>query len=116
MPQVIAALLKSLGTFARPGLLRFLVVPPLLGLLVWILAALLWLGALTDWLIADTPLAWLNGFLGGWHLGWLVTVLAFVGAWIILLAGAAVVAGAGGIRAVKGLEQPLRVGRGHAGA
>jgi len=92
MPQLIAALLKSLSTFARPGLLRFLIVPPLLGALVWVISAVLWLGALTDWLLAETPLAWLNGVLLSWHLGWLVSVLAFVGAWIVLLAGATLVA------------------------
>lgn len=92
MPQVFLALVKSLHSFARPGLWRYLVVPPLVAGFVWVLAAVLWLGALVDWLSAETPLAWLGASLGNWHLGWVASLLAFIGAWVILLAGAYLVA------------------------
>ena len=92
MPQVFFALVKSLTSFSRPGLWRYLVLPPLIALLVWIVASALWLGALIDWLTAETPLAWVRATLGDWHLGWIASVLAFVGAWIILLAGAYLIA------------------------
>lgn len=92
MPQVFLALVKSLHSFTRPGLWRYLVVPPLVACLVWLVAAVLWLGTLIDWLNAETPLAWLAATLGNWHLGWVASLLAFVGAWVILLAGAYLVA------------------------
>lgn len=88
MPQVLLALVKSLGSFSRPGLWRYLVLPPLIGALVWLGAAVFWLGALIDWLGAETPLAWVQASLANWHLGWIASLLAFVGAWVILLAGA----------------------------
>jgi uncharacterized protein involved in cysteine biosynthesis len=92
MPQVLLALVKSLHSFARPGLWRYLVLPPLVAGVLWLVAAVLWLGALIDWLGAETPLSWLASTLASWHLGWVATVLAFVGAWMILLTGAYLVA------------------------
>ena len=92
MPQVFLALVKSLTSFARPGVWRYLIIPPLVASLVWVVSAWLWLGVLIDWLTHDTPLAWVHTTLGNWHLGWVATVLAFVGAWVILLAGAYLVA------------------------
>lgn len=92
MPQILLALVKSLSSFARPGLWRYLILPPLLACFVWLFSAFMWLGVLIDWLSDETPLASLQATLGGWHLGWVATVLAFVGAWVILLAGAYLVA------------------------
>lgn len=88
VPIVIFALLKSISGFARPGFWRYLVIPPLIGCLVWLLATFFWLGALIDWLSAETLLSWLHVSLDRWHLGWLTTWLAFVGAWVILLGAA----------------------------
>ncbi|HET6719869.1 MAG TPA: hypothetical protein VFH22_09495, partial [Rhodocyclaceae bacterium] len=59
MPHVFLALVKSLHSFSRPALWRYLVLPPLIAGGVWLLAAVMWLGALIDWLNAETPLAWL---------------------------------------------------------
>lgn len=92
MPQVFLALVKSLTSFSRPGLWRYLVVPPLVACFVWVFSAVMWLGALIDWLVAETPLAWVATTLGNWHLGWIASVFAFVGAWVILVAGAYLVA------------------------
>jgi CysZ protein len=92
MSPLALALFKSLAGFARPGLWRYLLLPPLLAGLVWVVANLMWLAQLARWLGAETPLAWLQVTLGAWHLGWFASVLAFVGAWIILLAGAYLIA------------------------
>lgn len=92
MPQVFLALIKSLHSFVRPGLWRYLVVPPLVAGGVWLFAAVMWLGTLIDWLRAETPLAWFASTLANWHLGWVASFLAFVGAWMILLAAAYLVA------------------------
>lgn len=92
MPLVVLALIRSFASFGRPGLWRYLAVPPLIGGAVWLLAAILWLGALTDWLVAETPLSWLHGTLGDWHLAWIASGLAFLGAWVALLSGGYLVA------------------------
>ena len=92
MPHVLLALVKSFSSFARPSLWRYLVVPPLAACFVWFFSAVMWLGALIDWLIAETPLGWVHATLGEWHLAWIASVLAFFGAWVILLAGAYLVA------------------------
>lgn len=92
MPHVFSALVKSLTSFMRPGLWRYLFVPPLIACLVWIFSAFLWLGVLIDWITHETPLSWVHATLGNWHLGWIASLLAFVGAWVILLAGAYLVA------------------------
>ena len=88
MPQVLLALARSFGSFTRPGLWRYLVVPPLVAGVAWVAATVFWLGELAGWLGSATPLAWLSGTLGAWHLGWVATGFAYLGAWVILLAGA----------------------------
>lgn len=88
MSQVFLALLKSVPGLFRPGLMKYLLVPPLVGCFVWVLAAIVWLGALVDWMLAETPLVWLHEWLGNWHLAWLASALGLLGAWVVLLAGA----------------------------
>lgn len=92
MPQVFFALIRSMASFGRPGLWKYLLLPPLVTAVLWLLAAFFWLGTLTDWLLAATPLAVLHGWLLDWNLGWIASALAFVGAWVILLAAAYLVA------------------------
>ena len=92
MPHVFLAFVKSLTSFARPGLWRYLVIPPLAACFVWFFSAVMWLGDLIDWMTQKTPLAWLYATLVDWHLGWIATALAFIGAWIVLLAAAYLVA------------------------
>ena len=88
MPQVIFALLRSFASFLRPGLFKYLILPPLIGGGLWIVATFMWLGGLIDWLLLETPFSWVRDWLLDLYLGWLVTLVAFVGAWVILLAGA----------------------------
>lgn len=88
MPQIVLALLRSLSGFARPGVWRYLVLPPLIAGFVWVFSTVMWLRPLVAVLLTETPLAWLQSVLGDWHLAWFAKVLAFGGAWIILLAGA----------------------------
>ena len=92
MPHVLFALVRSMSGFGRPNLWRYLVWPPLIAGTLWLLAAFWWLGALTDWLVAETPLSWLHRLLSDWHLAWVATVLGFVGAWVVLLGAAYLVA------------------------
>jgi uncharacterized protein involved in cysteine biosynthesis len=92
MPQVFFALFRSFASFGRPGLARYLVLPPLVAGVLWLFAAFWWLGALTDWLVAATPLSWLHATLVDWHLAWIATALGFVGAWIVLFSGAYLIA------------------------
>ena len=108
MPQVFFSLIRSFASFGRPGLWPYLIVPPLAGVLVWLLAAFLWLGALTDWMVSETPLSWLHSMLGDWHLGWIATALAFIGAWVVLLSGSYLVAIAiAGVWALPGIVRAL---------
>lgn len=88
MAHVFFALVRSMASFNRPGVWRYLIWPPLIGGALWLLATIFWLGVLMDWLLVATPLSWLNGLLVDWHLGWVATALAFIGGWVILLGGA----------------------------
>jgi CysZ protein len=111
MSQVFFALVKSMASFGRPGLWRYLFLPPLITCVLWLLASFLWLGMLTDWLLAATPLAVLQGWLVDWHLAWIATSVAFVGAWIILLAAAYLLAAViTGIWALPRIAQVIAAG------
>lgn len=92
MPQVLLAIVKSLTSFARNGLWRYLVIPPLIACFIGVFSSVMWLGALIDWLVTETPLAWVQATFGQWHLGWVASVFAFVGAWLIIMASATLVA------------------------
>lgn len=88
MPNLLLALVRAFASLTRPGLWIYLLLPAGGATVLWLIAAWCWLLPLTDGLLAATPLAWLHASFSAWHLGWLISGLAFLGAWVVLLSGA----------------------------
>lgn len=92
MQQIIIALTRSFTSLMRPDIWKYVILPPVIGTIIWVIASFMWLITLTDWLVAETPLSTLHGWLNDWSLAWFATGVAFLGAWVVLLAGAYLIA------------------------
>lgn len=92
MPQLLLALVRAFASLSRPGIWFYLLLPAGGATVVWLVAAWFWLMPLTDGLLAATPLGWLHERFSAFYLGWLISGVAFLGAWVVLLSGAMLIA------------------------
>jgi len=86
--EVIQALVRTLGTLARPRVWLLLVGPAVAALMVWLGLTIFLLDGLIATFIDYPPMSWLTG----WGAAWLAKLLAALGGWVLILAGAYVTA------------------------
>ena len=79
---VVLALTRSFASLKAPRAWVYVLGPALVALVLWLLLATYWLGAVIAWMIAWPPLSWLVG----WDFPGLARFLAAVGAWLVMLA------------------------------
>ena len=84
MADVMLALMRSLASLRRGKVWVYVLVPALFSLLLWVVLAIWGLGVLVDWLLGHPPMS----LLIGWGLAWLADLLAYMGGWMAILAGA----------------------------
>lgn len=84
MADVMLALMRSLASLRRGKVWLYVLVPAVFSLLLWIVLAIWGLGLLVDWLLGHPPMS----LLIGWGLAWLAHILAYMGGWMAIFAGA----------------------------
>jgi len=84
MGDVMLALMRSLASLRRGKVWVYVLVPALFSLVLWIVLAIWGLGVLVDWLLGHPPMS----LLIGWGLAWLAHILAYMGGWMAIFAGA----------------------------
>ena len=84
MGDVMLALMRSLASLRRGKVWVYVLVPALFSLVLWVVLAIWGLGVLVDWLLGHPPMS----LLIGWGLAWLAHILAYMGGWMAIFAGA----------------------------
>lgn len=82
MAELMIALVRTLGTLARPRIWLLLAGPALAALGVWLALTFLVLNQLSAWFLQQPPMSWLSG----WGTLWLAKLLAAAGGWLVILA------------------------------
>lgn len=84
LPDILLALLRTLGTLSQPRVWLLMVGPAVLAVLVW--GGLAWysLDALIALFASLPPMTWL----AGWGADWLAELLAALGGWAVILTAA----------------------------
>lgn len=82
MAEVMLALMRTLASLRDGRVWRYLLLPALFSLLLWIALAFWGLGALVDWLLGHPPMT----LLIGWGVAWLAYILAYLGGWMAIFA------------------------------
>ena len=84
MGDVMLALMRSLASLRRGKVWVYVLVPAIFSLVLWVVLAIWGLGLLVDWLLGHPPMS----LLIGWGLAWLAHLLAYMGGWMAIFAGA----------------------------
>ncbi len=82
MPEMILALVRSLGTLSRRRVWWLVLSPAVAALAVWLTLTFLVLDQLSAWFLEQPPMSWLSG----WGAVWLAKLLAAAGGWLVILA------------------------------
>lgn len=82
MPEMILALVRSLGTLSRRRVWWLVLSPAVAALAVWLTLTFLVLDHLSAWFLEQPPMSWLSG----WGAVWLAKLLAAAGGWLVILA------------------------------
>ena len=88
MAEVTLALLRSFATLTRPRVWLLLLGPAVVALMALLGLATFALDGLIGLFIDQPPMSWLTG----WGGAWLAKLLAVIGGWLVILAGAYLVA------------------------
>ena len=82
MPEMILALVRSLGTLSRRRVWWLVLSPAVAALAVWLTLTFLVLDHISAWFLEQPPMSWLSG----WGAVWLAKLLAAAGGWLVILA------------------------------
>ena len=78
MPEMILALVRSLGTLSRRRVWWLVLSPAVAALAVWLTLTFLVLDQLSAWFLDQPPMSWLSG----WGAVWLAKLRAAAGGWL----------------------------------
>lgn len=82
MAELMLALVRTLGTLARPRIWLLLAGPAVAALGVWLALTFMVLDHFSAWFLTQPPMSWL----AGWGALWLAKLLAAAGGWLVILA------------------------------
>lgn len=84
MGDVMLALARTFGSLRSGKVWLYVLVPALFSFVLWIVLALWGLGWVVDWLLGHPPMS----LLIAWGVAWLAHILAYLGGWMAIFAGA----------------------------
>ncbi|MGE5470192.1 MAG: EI24 domain-containing protein [Bacteroidota bacterium] len=84
MADVMLALMRTLASLRQGRVWGYVLAPAVFSLALWIVLAFSGLGLLVDWLLGQPPMT----LLVGWGIAWLAHILAYIGGWMAIFAGA----------------------------
>ncbi|RIX40680.1 MAG: hypothetical protein D3M94_21200 [Rhodocyclales bacterium GT-UBC] len=84
MGDVMLALARTFGSLRSGKVWLYVLVPALFSFVLWIVLAIWGLGWVVDWLLGHPPMS----LLIAWGVAWLAHILAYLGGWMAIFAGA----------------------------